>query len=27
MDEEWHPLFCEALRRLADVQFEIDELL
>jgi hypothetical protein len=27
MDEEWHPLFCEALRRLADVQFQIDTLL
>lgn len=27
MDEEWHPLFCEALRRLPDVQFEIDTLL
>jgi DNA primase len=27
MDEEWHPLFCEALRRLPEVQFEIDTLL
>jgi DNA primase len=26
-EEEWHPLFCEALRRLPAIQYEIDTLL
>ena len=26
-DEEWNPLFCEALLKLPDVQFQIDVLL
>jgi DNA primase len=26
-DEEWHPLFCEAIRNLPDIQFQIDVLL